>query len=309
MFAHLQSLDLWTSLAGEGATFDSEHPGIRLEYFNVLAAGTQLMLERDRPFSGPDADPHILIVGTEGVGRQIIIQLARTWRGSSRARAGAADHGGGCRRASRRRELLGRYPDLEDYCRLEVRPLRVVSAAFQRGEAMVGEGGACDVTRAYVALPDEGEGLLAALALHARPDTAGVPVTVAVADDGAGVSTVLGSDRGRFGLIEPFGVLSRRHAGRAAAARHDRADRARPARPMAGPAARAADGTVDNPYRRPWDELDEAQREHNRRFADDLHEKLRLIGATLVPMPLPDLDAAPVHLHRPGARSALTPRA
>ena len=81
VFAHLQSVDLWSSLAGEGATFDSEHPGMRLEYFNVLAAGTQLMLERDRPFSGPEAAPHILIVGTEGVGQQIIIQLARTWRG------------------------------------------------------------------------------------------------------------------------------------------------------------------------------------------------------------------------------------
>ena len=294
VFAHLQSLDLWTSLAGEGATFDSEHPGIRLEYFNVLAAGTQLMLERDQPFSGPDSDPHILIVGTEGVGRQIIIQLARNWRGvhPERERVLRITVAGRDARADVE-DLLGRYPDLNDYCRLDTRPLPVVSAAFQRGEAMVGGDGACDVTRAYVALPDEGEGLLAALALHARSDAAAVPVTVAVADDGAGVSTVLGSDRGRFGRIEPFGVLS-------AATRDELLlrgtteliARSQHAQWLARQPAPAG-GKPDNPYRRPWDELDEAQRERNRRFADDLHEKLRLIGATLVPMPLPDLDSTP----------------
>ena len=147
------------------------------------------------------------------------------------------------------------------------------------------------MTRAYVALPDEAEGLLAALALHARPDTSRVPVTVAVADDGAGVSTVLGSDRGRFGAIEPFGVLS-------AATRDELLlrgtteliARSQHAQWLARQST-SAPGAPENPYQRPWDELDEAQREHNRRFADDLHEKLRLIGATLVPMPLPDLDA------------------
>lgn len=295
VFAQLQSLDLWSSLAGEGATFESEHTGLRLEYFNVLAVGTQLMLERDRPFDADTSAPeHVLVVGTDGLGTQVVIQLARLWRAvhpdpdrelviTVTGRHAREEVG----------ELLGRYPALQGYCRLRARALPVTSAAFQAGGAMAGADGRCDVTRAYVCLADEGEGLLAALALHARADAAQVPVTVAVADDAAGVSTILGSDRGRFDRIAPFGVLS-------AATRDDLLlrgtteliARAQHAQWLARE-PEPAPGVEDNPYRRPWSRLDETQREHNRGFADDLHVKLELIEATLVPMPLPDLGAAP----------------
>jgi hypothetical protein len=42
------------------------------------------------------------------------------------------------------------------------------------------------------------------------------------------------------------------------------------------------------PTMRVWGELTEPEREVNRRFADDIQHKLRLIGCMLVPMPLPD---------------------
>ena len=44
------------------------------------------------------------------------------------------------------------------------------------------------MTRVYVSLADEAAALLAALALGRAPDAMGVPVTVAVEDDAAGVS-------------------------------------------------------------------------------------------------------------------------
>lgn len=294
IFAHLQSLDLWSSLAGEGATFEDRDADVRLEYFNVLATGAQLLLEREPPFhAGSDTPEHVLIVGTDGVGEQLVLQLARHWRSLHPEREQELR----VTLAGRRAEdevaaLMARYPALEDYCQLDARALSVVSAAFQAGAAMAGPDDQCDVTRAYVSLADEGEALLVALALHARADAAHVPVTVAVADARAGVSTVLGSDRGRFGAIRAFGVRSAATSGDLllrgttellARAQHAQWLAARsPPRP----------GEAENPYGKPWEELNDAQREHNRRFADDLHDKLALIGATLVPEPLPDLDGA-----------------
>jgi RyR domain len=158
---------------------------------------------------------------------------------------------------------------------------------------MLGADGTCDVTQAYVSLVDEGDALMAALALHARADTAHVPVTVAVADADAGIAILVESEHGRFAAISAFGVLSKATShelllrgtnellARAQHAEWLRNERAKGTR------------SEENPNMKPWEELGDAQREDNRRFADDLHEKLSLIHCMLVPMPLPDPDDPP----------------
>ncbi|MGI9184753.1 MAG: RyR domain-containing protein [Solirubrobacteraceae bacterium] len=294
VFLHLENLDLWSSLAAEGATFRSPRSDVRLEYFNAMAIGAQLLVERQPPFS-EGRDPrqeHVLIVGVQGIGEQLILQLARLWV-SAPQRAGVrlrltltgpdadSDLAG----------LLAQYPTLEQYLTLATRPLAIDAAAFQAGAAMAEAGGLCDVTRAYVTLADESVALLAALALHARPDTSDIPVTVAVADDHAGVSSVLGSERGRFTAIEAFGVLSEAmRSNLLLRGTNELLARAQHSQWLMRQRADAARAVVRNPNLRPWEELDETQRERNRRFADDVHAKLALVHCMLVPRPLPARD-------------------
>jgi preprotein translocase subunit Sss1 len=294
IFVHLRDLDLWSSLAAEGPALGSGKDSIRIEYFNVFATGAQLMLEHDPPFAppapvGPPHRPHVLVVGLEGVGEQIVLQTARMWRSVKRR---AVDElritfTGPDADADLAR-LRSRYPAIDRYCVLGARPLAIESAEFQSGAAMTGEDGACDVTHAYVCVIDEGDALVAALALHARADTTGVPVTVALEEAGNGVGIVLAAEEGRFADIRPFGVL--------AAATSDELllrgtnellARAQHAQWLRNEMAKGHTA-AQNPNIRPWQELEESQREENRRFADDVHTKLMLSHCMLVPMPLRD---------------------
>lgn len=295
VFVHLDDLDLWRSLAVEGATLGPTGGRLRLEYFNVLATAAQLVLERDDPFgAGPPADgtawrPHVLVVGLDGVGEQLVVQIARMWGNHNR---GAEDElritlAGPTAQADLAR-LRERYPPLEQYCVLGARPGALESASFQAGAAMLGDDGRCDVTRAYVCVSDEGDALIAALALHARADSAAVPVTVGLPNETAGIGLMLSSDHGRFAHIEPFGVLSgatspelllRGSNELFARAQHAQWLRTQQAKGIT---------LEQKPTLKAWEDLDEVQREVNRRFADDIQHKLELVNCMLVPMPLRD---------------------
>jgi hypothetical protein len=291
IFAHLRDLDLWTSLAAEGATFGSLRPGVRLEYFNILATGAQLLLERDPPFAptSHDHEPeshHVLIVGPEGIGEQLVLQIARQWMGHDPERLRITITGPNADRDLD--DLRGRYPALDRYCKLGSRELDLASARFQSGVAMLDPDGRCDVTRAYVSLDDEGQALLAALALHARPETARVPVTVAVSDANAGIAILVESEQGRFVGIKSFGVMSAATSDELLLrGTNELLARAQHAQWLRNEQAKGLDPDT-NPNMKPWDQLTDPQREENRRFADDLHAKLDLIGCMLVPLPLPD---------------------
>ncbi len=299
VFVHLNDVDLWSTLAAEGATFGSPPAGMRVEYFNVLDAGAQLMVERNPPFDGGPGEgkpsrPHILLVGVEGVGEPLVLQIVRTWR--------SLEHGPEDRLritltgASAEQDvarLRQNYPALDGYCQLETRALAIASASFQAGAAMLDADQRCDVTRAYVCIRDPADALIASLALHARPDTVEVPVTVALPDADSGVGIALASDRGRFGAIEPFGVLGEAASSELllrgmnelfARAQHAQWLRAQEAKGITA---------ERKPAMRPWEELDETAREVNRRFADDIQNKLRLVGYMLVPMPLADANEPP----------------
>ncbi len=186
--------------------------------------------------------------------------------------------------------LLTRYPTLPDYLSLGTRQLAIDSAAFQAGAAMLAADGRSDVTRAYVTLADEAEALSAALALHSSPEAISVPVAVVVADAGAGVAEILGSDRGRLAAINAFGTISETTSRllllllgvNETIARAQHAQWLRAMERSAGAAA------AENPNFKPWDRLSDEQKEFNRSLADDINAKLDRIGAIVVPMPLPD---------------------
>jgi TrkA-N domain/RyR domain len=296
IFVHLSDIDLWTSLAIEGATFGAPPTGVRLEYFNVLATGAQLMVERHPPFGakqpGVPLRPHVLLAGIEGVGEPLVVQVARTWRSIER---GPGDELRitltGPHADADLAHLRDSYPALDRYCTLGSRQMAIESAAFGAGAAMLTDDGHCDVTTAYVCITNETDAMIAALALHARPDALDVPVTVALPDEDNGVALALTSDDGRLSRIEPFGVL-------AAAASSElllRGTNELFARAQHAQWLRAQEekGITlgQKPTMRPWDELTDAQREVNRSFADDIQHKLRMVGCMLVPLPLPDPDA------------------
>jgi TrkA-N domain/RyR domain len=291
VFADLENLDLWSSLAAEGTAFASQRPDFRLQFFNVMAIGAQLLADREPPFTaGSMSSAHVLIVGLDGIGEQLVLALARLTaaeRAGDDARLKVTFTGADPERDLER--LLERYPTLPAYVQLGTRRLAVESAEFEGGAAMLGADGRPDVTRAYVTLDDEADGLQAALALHSRPDTIGVPVTVVVADATAGVAEILGSDRGRLAQIVAFGAISEATTERLLLlgvnemiARAQHAQWLRNVERTAGAAA------VENPNFKPWDQLTDEQKEFNRRFADDINAKLDRIGAFVVPMPLPD---------------------
>lgn len=291
---HLNDLKLWQSLAAESVNL-APRARLRLEYSNVLVLAAELMLERDRLFGSPvnvkdvPSEAHLLFVGLEGPGQQLLLRAARLWR---------SIHGnetGGLRititGANAEREvasLLKRYPQIERYCELRARQLAIDSAEFQSGAAMFAQRG-CDITNAYVCLLDEGDGMLAALALHSRSEAMHVPVTVIVNDEHTGVGHALNEADSRGANIKSFGVLSETASDQmltrginevVARAKHEQWLR---------------DELANNPqstssWLTTWDQLDNAKKEENRRFADSVADKLKMMKCILVPNPLPDPD-------------------
>jgi voltage-gated potassium channel Kch len=291
VFAQLNNLDLWTSLAAEGSTVAAHRPDFRLQFFNVMSIGGQLLVEREPPFaSGRIEQAHVLLVGLNEVGEQLVLALARMTAAERDDDATKLPLTlSGANADADLETLLMRYPTLPDYLSLTTRRLAIDSAQFQAGAAMLGVDGRPDVTRAYVALDDETDALQAALALHSVPGTISVPVTVVVADATAGVAEILGSDRGRLAQITAFGVISETTSRRLLLLGVNetvaRAQHAQWLRNMERTAGAAAAG---NPNFKPWEELSDEQKEFNRRFADDINAKLDRIGAIVVPMPLPE---------------------
>jgi hypothetical protein len=296
VFAQLRDLDVWRSLAEDASTFGVHPPGVRFEYFNIHAIGAQLLLERHPPFLAAAGEPeprraHVLLVGLDGLGEQLLLRIVRQWRSQS---PGPSEQlcitlaGTGAEGALAR--LRRRYPALERCCTIEAWPGSIDSAFFQAGSAMLGSDRAGEVTQAYVCIDDEGRALTAALALHAAPEAPCVPVVVVVADADAGVAKVLAADGGRFANVTPFGLLTEAVSPELllrgtnellARAKHEQYVRDELA---------VGNSVERNPSMRPWEELDEAMREDNRKFADGIGDKLTATGCILVPMALRDPD-------------------
>ena len=284
VFAHLDDLELLRALSAEALTA-SRRPSIRVEFFNVFATAARLMIERRPPFP-QRSDAHVLLVGLEGAGEQLVLHLVNAWRSSLRPGARLRLTLAGPAAEADAAALRRRHPGIGEVCEMGVRELPLDAAQFREGGVMAGADGRCDVDFAYVCLWSEAQALATALALHARPDARGVPVLVAVADADDGVGVALTAEEGRMAGVEPFGVFSEAASPAVllggvteviARAKHDeyvRAERARGTSP------------AYNPSMVPWDELPESLRDSNRRFADGIGRKLEATGCALVPAPL-----------------------
>lgn len=288
---HLQEPGLWRMLKAEAIT-RLGHQALRMEFFNAFETGARILLDERPPFpraSGPDGPrrPHVLVVGLEGLGDALVLNIARRWQ-NSQPREGeqlrlsilVADA------EQARARLEARYPELGRIC-----DLRAISAPvgveLQRGALDVDQSDGHHVGAVYISLSGEAKALEVALALRARPELQAVPFAVAVNTAGTGLATMLHDDPETTHGVYGFGVLERalrvepilRGTNDALArAKHEEYVRHQLARgvPM-------GDGLMV-----PWEDLDEQWKEANRAFADGIGAQLAAADCILVPAPLID---------------------
>jgi len=277
VWIHLDDLMLWRLLQAEVLS-TSRRSRVRLELFNVHEAAARMLLEELPAPGGGDGrrPPHVLVLGAGALGESLILQAARLRRSDDRP--GTLRVTLACREAARERGLLAaRYPALGESIELEAWEIDTAGAPPA-------------ATAVFVCLGNEEAGLIAALALHNRPELLGVPIVLAVDDDRSGVAIALRSS-GALRDVVPFGVLSRtltlelllRGTNELLAqAKHEHY--------LACERARRVDAAED-PSLVPWHRLPESLRESNRHFADSVGQKLEAAGLALLPAPLPDGDA------------------
>jgi voltage-gated potassium channel Kch len=292
-FVHIEDLRLWRELKARAVAAIND-PGFRLDVFNIHFTAAHMMVDRFAPFEDAEGneldDPHVCIVGLDGVAEGLVRRIASTWHQRHPDRqlrltiAGpSADVG--------LQALVLRCPALEQICELSARPLDTNSAEFALGGVLLDGEGNCDVTKAYVALDSQGESLAAAFGLHGSTSTACVPVVVTLDDAASGTARAIQGVEGRAFAheVKPFGVLSSALTAAIvlegtteliARARHDDYVRAHLA------AGKPSDRTV------PWDQLPEEYKDESRCFAAWIGEGLSCAGCAVAPDPLIDTSTA-----------------
>ncbi len=280
VLVHVEDLGFWRALQAQTIAGARGAP-YRLELFNLFDAAARLVLQEHPPPWGEHGEPQpVLIVGLEGMGENLLLNLAGLWVRQRPSRADRlpltiAGPGSG----QQRDQLVARYPELGDACEIEVLEMDLDSAELPDEPAVQG------AAAAYISLITEADALAAGLtvAAGARDDT---PIVVGVADDDAGVARALrGSGPPN---VFAFGVLSRTlrpallllGSGEALArAKHEQYVRDQLAK---GDTPATNEALVD------WEQLHENFKEQNRRFAEGIGEKLRAAGCSIVPAPLID---------------------
>ena len=286
---HLRDLALWRLLQAQVLSAATPFP-FRLEFFNVLEAGARVLLEEHPalPDGGSTGSrrPHVLFVGLDEVGEFAVLQIAGRWRnldpGPGEALrisvVGPGAHG-------QLRELLERYPELENICDLVAESVAVGAARFQRGEMQCLRAPGTPVTAVYVCLATETDGLTAALALRGLPALSGVPLVVVLFDEEAGIAGLIDAGSGRLGDVAEFGILTRALVADVALGTHEILARLQHDEYVRGERKRGA-MVETNPSMAPWADLPESLRDSNRAFADGIGAKLAEYGCALVPAPL-----------------------
>ncbi|HUT95509.1 MAG TPA: NAD-binding protein [Thermoguttaceae bacterium] len=258
---------------------------LRLEFFNVFDSETRRLLSQYPVFGegcvAVDEPPHLLVVGLGQMGDSLVHRAVERWQlrhkaTGQRLRITVIDA------TARRWEEAWRasYPDLQDACELNVRPMDVASPDLERAELPT------DVTMVYVCLDDEAAGLSATLSLSSRYAEPNVPVVVCAAEE-AGLATLLGAPGGGtqgYRNLRVFGVLDRtRDPGFLPNGTYEVLARLFHLDFMEF-FERKGDTPEKRPAMRPWGELPEVYRESNRLEAEHVLVKLRAVGCTLGPL-------------------------
>lgn len=250
-----------------------------VRFFNVYEAGARMWLTGFAPpglAEGEAGRLHVVVVGAGDLGRRLAVGAVRTWLTQARPGAEPMRLTLVDRDATRALEQLRLdHPALETFCRVRALDMDVTEPRFGRARFLFDEEGLPDVSAVYVALSRTGPALTAALSCAAQLADAPVPIVVRLSH-ATGLAGLLGRQPGTgiraFSLAEetcrPEVLLGETRLERLARAIHEDYMR-RQREAGASPA--------------PWFDLPEHLRESNRRQADHIGVKLRMIGCTVEP--------------------------
>jgi hypothetical protein len=262
---------------------------IRLDFFNLFDSGARALLADHPPLLGAGPvdglPPHLVVVGAGRFGESIVVQAALDWRlaredAGERLRITLVDE----QAEARAESLSSRYPPVGHLCDVVARPMVVDSAEFQRADFLFDRDGRLDVAAVYVCLPDDAQGMAAALVLQRRLKGRGVPVVVRIYD--AGLAFLLPGKKAEgepdgpaaFALldrtIEPDMLFADTYE-MLARAMHDEYRRTE---------REKGETPETNPSMAPWDELGEDLKESNRDQAAHIGVKLDRVGCELAPL-------------------------
>ena len=269
----------------------------RLEFFNIFESGARALLGRYPP-RGPDdgRPPHLVVVGLDNLGENVIVQAARDWSLDRPADSPPLGITAIDPRAEQRAAALAvRYSAVAGACRLEALSIDIRGPEFQRAAFLFDSDGACRATAVYVCLEDDADCLSAALTLLQRLHGHGVPVVAVLrretslarllrgdGDDASGLSA--------FQLIEETCTPELLLGGT-----YETVARAMHAEWLRTQLA-AGRSRQDNPLIVAWEDLPEDARESNRRQAGHIGVKLRAVGCgirTLVDSDSADFEFRP----------------
>jgi hypothetical protein len=250
----------------------------RLDFFNLHERAARAWLGEHPAFGDGTRPPHFIVVGLGQLGRSLVVAAAQRWsdQGEGPLRVTMVDRAA----TGRWNSLRLQHPALTDAVQpsmLDVDLEAPTAAGARLFSAVLEESSATSVA---IAFEDESLALSTALLVHQTLHAPDVPIVVRTnADTGLGsLVTPDDSARAPFPGLAVFPFLDKA----CTPAIVEGGLREQLARSIHEDyLARAGAGGA---LRRPWDELDDAQRESSRRAADGIIDGMDTIGFDLVPL-------------------------
>lgn len=258
----------------------------RMEFFNIFDRGAKALLDKYPAFGKTQnaqwPRSHLLVVGLGRMGESLVLHSARNWRKNcGRLRITIID-----RDAEMKIESLRiQYPQMEKSCELIPLRMDIHSPEFQLGKFLFDAQGNCEISMVYVCLDNDSLGLIAGLSLLRQMKKCRIPIVVRMTHN-AGLATLLQgvegsggfSDLHAFGLLNqtctPELLLGGTHEIIARAIHEDYIRKQE----------KEGKTPQTNPSMVPWEELKEELKESNRRQADHIGAKLKIVGCEVAPM-------------------------
>jgi hypothetical protein len=254
--------------------------GLRLSYFSLHERAARALLSEHPPFDAESPRP--LVIGLGQFGRSLVVALAQQWahgHPGERLKITMIDEYASGRWA----ELVQRHPALDDVCLPELIDLNLNSPSADGVDAMVELLKVDRPTWIAVVLESEALALANAVFAHQQLPRGEVPIVVRMRS-AAGLGTLLdplsGSEQA-FPGVEVFPFLDRTCTTETV----DGGVREELARAFHEDyLAHIPAGSAPSDQAKPWDELDDDDRDLSRRRVDGIIGDLASIGCQLEPL-------------------------
>ena len=252
----------------------------RVDFFNLHERAARSWLGEHPPFGDGTRPPHLIVVGRGQLGRSIVVSAAQRWsdQDSGPLRVTMVDRAA----TGRWNSLRLQHPALTDAVQastLDVDLEAPTAAGARLFSAVLEESSATSVA---VAFEDESLALSTALLVHQTLRAPDVPIVVRTnADTGLGsLVTPNGTVRAPFPGLAVFPFLDKA----CTPAIVEGGLREQLARSIHEDYLARVGADGGGALRRPWDDLDDDQRESSRRAADGIIDGMDAIGFDLVPL-------------------------